>query len=224
MSEAGQACAVLVSGGVDSCVLLAEMCRDYGRVHPLYVRSGLYWEEAERAHLERFLAALDRAGLQPVQTLELPAGDIYGQHWSVSGSDMPDAASPDEAVYLPGRNVLLLAKAMVWCRLHQVGHIALALLKGNPFPDATPEFFARFEQAVNQAIEGDIRIHCPYAGLSKLEVLQRGRDLPLELTCSCIHPEAGQQCGQCNKCGERRRAFAAAGMIDRTPYLVSDER
>ena len=31
-----------------------------------------------------------------------------------------------------------------------------------------------------------------------------GRGLPLELTFSCIAPVAGQHCGRCNKCAERR--------------------
>ena len=50
--------AVLVSGGVDSAVLLAEAVRVYPAVHPLFVRTGLFWEAAELDHLNRFLAAI----------------------------------------------------------------------------------------------------------------------------------------------------------------------
>ena len=39
--------AVLVSGGLDSAILLAEACRERAAVFPLYVRCGLRWEEAE---------------------------------------------------------------------------------------------------------------------------------------------------------------------------------
>jgi len=48
------------------------------------------------------------------------------------------ADTPDDAVFLPGRNVLLLSKAMLWCHLHGVEEVALAPLESNPFPDATP--------------------------------------------------------------------------------------
>jgi 7-cyano-7-deazaguanine synthase len=210
--------AVLVSGGLDSAILLGDAARSHGAVQPLYVRQGLYWEPVELAHLHRFLAALPAAVL-PLHVLDLPVGDLYdGSHWSVSGAAVPDAASPDEAVYLPGRNVLLLAKAMLWCHLHGVPAVALGTLGSNPFPDATPEFFAAFADCVNRAVGGAVRVLRPFAGLHKTEVMHRGRDLPLHLTFSCIRPVDGRHCGACNKCAERRRAFADAGMSDRTPY------
>src|SRR5262249_41673509 len=128
------------------------------------------------------------------------------------------AETPDEAVFLPGRNVLLLAKALVWCHLRAVPAVALAPLAGNPFPDATPAFFAAYEAAVNQALAGRVEVLLPYRGLHKGHVLRRGRNLPLEWTFSCIRPVAGRHCGACNKCAERRRGFAEAGLPDRTQY------
>jgi 7-cyano-7-deazaguanine synthase len=212
------ALAVLISGGADSAVMLAEALRDHAAVWPLYVRTGLFWEDVEQEHLGRFLSAVATPALRPLQILELPAADLYGRHWSVTGDGPPDASSPDAEVFLPGRNVLLLAKAMLWCHLHRVPALAMAILRGNPFPDATPAFFAAYAAAVNQAVGGSVRVLRPYAGLSKAQVLQRGRDLPLQLSFSCIRPIAGRHCGACNKCAERRRAFAAAGLADRTAY------
>ena len=214
--------AVLVSGGLDSAVLLGEALRYHARVHPLYVRGGMFWEAEELRHLSRFLAALPCPALRALAILDLPVADLYGRHWSLTGKDVPDAASPDDAVFLPGRNVLLLAKALLWCHLRHVPALALGLLGSNPFPDATDGFFASFQGAVNEAVSGNVLVHRPYAGLSKAEVLRRGRTLPLELTFSCIHPSAGRHCGACNKCAERRRAFADAGIEDRTPYFSRD--
>jgi 7-cyano-7-deazaguanine synthase len=144
--------------------------------------------------------------------------DLYGPHWSITGQAVPDADSPDEAVFLPGRNVLLLAKTLLWCHLHRVPAVALALLGANPFPDATPEFFAAYRDAVNRAVGGRVQVLRPYAGMSKAQVLERGRDLPLALTFSCIRPVNVRHCGACNKCAERRRAFAEAGLPDATEY------
>src|SRR5262249_17253144 len=112
------ALAVLVSGGLDSAILLCEMLRGGKTVHPLYVRQGLFWETEELRQLRRFLEASRRPALQPLHVLEMPVADLYGDHWSITGRCVPDADSPDAAVYLPGRNVLLLAKAMIWCQLH----------------------------------------------------------------------------------------------------------
>src|SRR5438552_3710667 len=109
------ALAVLISGGLDSAILLGELLRTHEAVHPLYVRQGLYWETVALRHLRRFLRAVRAPSLRPLQVLRLPVADLYGPHWSLTGRGVPDADMPDEAVYLPGRNVLLLAKALLWC-------------------------------------------------------------------------------------------------------------
>ncbi len=212
------ALAVLVSGGLDSAVLLGESLRSRSRVHPLYIRCGLFWEATELDHLRHFLDAVAAPALRPLHVLEMPVGDLYSDHWGLTGEGTPGADTPDEAVFLPGRNVLLLAKAMLWCHLNGVAEIALAPLQMNPFPDATPAFFAAFEAAVNRAVGGRVRVLQPYLGLHKADVLRRGRGLPLEWTFSCIRPRQGRPCGACNKCAERRRAFAEAGLPDPTPY------
>jgi 7-cyano-7-deazaguanine synthase len=212
------ALAVLVSGGLDSAVLLSESLQGRASVYPLYIRCGLFWEAVELDNLRRFLAAVEAPALRPLHVLEMPVRDLYPAHWSLTGEGTPGADTPDEAVFLPGRNVLLLAKAMLWCHLRGVAEIALAPLESNPFPDATPAFFAAFEAAVNCAVGGRVRVLQPYLGLHKVDVLRRGRGLPLELTLSCIRPRDGRHCGACNKCAERRRAFAEAGLPDRTPY------
>jgi 7-cyano-7-deazaguanine synthase len=223
MSETNHApLAVLVSGGLDSAVLLGTALRDHPAVYPLYVRTGLIWESAEREYLDQFLAELPDPSLQHLVTLDLPVADLYGKHWSLIGRDVPGAESADEAVYLPGRNVLLLSKALIWCHLHDVPTLALATLQRNPFPDATPGFFRSFTAAVNLAVGGHVQVVAPYAGLTKAEVIRRGRHLPLRYTLSCLSPIGRRHCGRCNKCAERQAAFAAAGVTDPTDYGVPD--
>jgi 7-cyano-7-deazaguanine synthase len=212
--------AVLVSGGLDSAILVAEALHEYPRVYPLYVRKGLAWEAEELRHLCNYLDALSGPVLQRLHVLELPVRDLYGDHWSVTGDGIPDAETPDEAVLLPGRNVLFLAKAMLWCHLHSVEGVALAVLSGNPFPDATADFFAAFQSVVNKAIGGNVQVLRPYAHLHKADVLRRAREAPLGLTFSCIQPIGGRHCGRCNKCAERRKAFAVAGLHDPTDYTA----
>jgi 7-cyano-7-deazaguanine synthase len=212
--------AVLVSGGLDSGVLVADLLAREERVHPLYVRFGLAWEAAEEAHLRRLLATLEHPRLAPLVVLESPIAGVYGAHWSVSGDAVPDERTADDAVYLPGRNVLLLAQPSVWCAVHGVHTIALGTLKGNPFPDSTREFFDDFAALAGRAMEHHLTVVTPYATLTKADVLERGRGLALEHTFSCIDPQDGHHCGRCNKCAERRRAFAALAMEDRTHYAV----
>ncbi len=210
--------AVLASGGLDSAVLTAEYLEEGRIVQPLYVRFGLAWEETEESHLRRFLDTLPGSRLRSLVTLDLPVADTYGAHWSLSADDVPDAHTPDEAVYLPGRNLLLLSKSSIWCALNGYPTVALGTLKGNPFADSSREFFGDVESLVRTAVNHRLEIATPFSGLEKAHVLERGRQLQLEHTFSCIDPAAGGHCGQCNKCAERRRAFVAASIDDVTTY------
>jgi 7-cyano-7-deazaguanine synthase len=217
--------AVLVSGGIDSAVLTVELLEHYQTVHPIYVRFGLRWEDVELRHLREYLAAVSttRPGLKPLTVLDEPIAEVYGRHWSnVGGPSVPGPETPDEAVHLPGRNVLLSAKAAVWCRLRGVETLAFGTLEANPFPDSTPGFFRDLEAVLNRALEGRLKLVRPYARTPKTEVIRRGAGLPLDLTFSCLDPDASDRhCGACNKCEERRQAFALAGLYDPTDYAAS---
>ena len=107
---------------------------------------------------------------------------MYGAHWSVGGDAVPDEQSADEAVYLPGRNLLLLAQPSVWCALHGVHTIALGTLKGNPFPDSSREFFDEFGALVRRGLAHPLEIVAPFAELTKSDVLELGRGLALQCT------------------------------------------
>jgi 7-cyano-7-deazaguanine synthase len=210
--------AALVSGGLDSAILCVELLRDFPRVVPIYIRSGLRWEDAEIAALRRFLEEVGDTRLDSPVLLDEPIADVYGAHWSTVGEGIPGSETADEAVYLPGRNLLLTVKASVWCRLRGLTTLALGSLGSNPFPDSTPGFFSRLEALLNEAMSGALRLIRPFATLHKDEVLRRGRYLPLHLTFSCIDPVDGRHCGRCNKCAERKKGFHDAGLRDPTAY------
>jgi 7-cyano-7-deazaguanine synthase len=123
--DGSDAVAVLASGGLDSAILIGQLVNEGHQVTPIYVRFGLAWEEVEVHHLGQFLSSLAAPGAKPLVVLDLPVADVYGTHWSVTGQDVPGRDTPDEAVYLPGRNVLLLAKSSVWCALNGIHTIAL---------------------------------------------------------------------------------------------------
>jgi 7-cyano-7-deazaguanine synthase len=214
------AVAVLVSGGLDSAVLCVDLL-DHARVLPLYIRCGLRWEDVELAAAKAFLAAVHAPGLEELVVLDEPIRDVYGPHWSTEGEAVPGAESPDEAVYLPGRNVLLTVKASVWCRLRHVSNLALGCLGSNPFPDSTPAFFNDLQSVLSRAMGGAPLLIRPFDRLRKHEVVLRGKHLPLHLTFSCIHPRGGMHCGACNKCAERQKGFREAGTADLTHYAVS---
>jgi len=130
---------VLFSGGLDSAVLLALERRSHDPVWPIHVRAGLAWEDAERRAIDRLLAAPVFAGVAPLATITVDMRDVYPpSHWAVTGTP-PAYDTPDEDVYLDGRNIVLLSKAAVLCARLGVSRIALGLLAGTPVSIAHTE-------------------------------------------------------------------------------------
>jgi 7-cyano-7-deazaguanine synthase len=215
-----QPTAVLLSAGLDSAVLAAAAARE-GPVHPLYVSTGLAWERAELTAVDQLLATAPfQLNVAPVARLSFTVEDVYpATHWALRGTP-PAFDTADEEVYLTGRNVVLLSKAAIYCAQHRIGRIALGPLAGNPFPDATPEFFAAMAQALSLGLDHPIEVVTPFLSLEKSDVVRLGVELgvPLELTLSCMNPQQGHHCGQCSKCRERRDAFREAGVRDLTIY------
>ena len=207
--------AVLASGGLDSCVLLANMARD-AEVWPVYVRAGLVWEDEERRAIDQFIAAVGSPNVRPVVELSAPMRSIYVDHWSMTGVDVPKPGDADDAVFMPGRNIVLIGLAAVWCSTRGVNAIAIGSLGGNPFPDATPEFFEALGAALSRGLAHEIEILAPYRGRTKVDLIRENNDLPLELSLTCMTPVDGLHCGLCQKCEERIDAFTASGVEDRT--------
>lgn len=209
--------AVLASGGIDSSILLADLARD-SVVFPIYVSMGLVWEEAEKRALQLFMDALKNPKVRSLTSLSVPIDPFSIDPWAITGQDVPGMDSEDSEVFLPGRNIFLIGLTSVWCKTHDVSKIAIGSLGGNPFPDATAEFFSNFSKVLSEGLACDLEVIAPYRGLHKEDIMHENRELPLELTLTCLAPKDGIHCGNCNKCNERQIAFAKAGMEDKTLY------
>lgn len=217
---------MLFSAGLDSAVLAADAL-SRGRVRPVYVGVGFAWEAEERAMAARLLAEPPFAGrVDPLVTLSFDMRDVFPpSHWAVEGKP-PAFDTPDEDVYIHGRNVILASKAAVYMTRDKISRLLFGTLAGNPFPDATPEFFDTMSRALTLGLGAAIGIEAPFATLHKADVIRKGIALgvPLALTMSCNAPHDGQHCGRCSKCRERRDAFADAAVEDPTAYRQAPVR
>jgi 7-cyano-7-deazaguanine synthase len=210
------AVAVLLSGGLDSAVLLWHAAAE-ADVQPIYVRAGLAWEADERRIVDRLLRAPAIAPhVQPLASLQVDMRDVYTTaHWAVRG-EPPGYHTADEDVYLAGRNVILLSKAAVFMARSMIQRVMIGTLAGNPFPDATAEFFASMQCSLTLGLGAPIHIEAPFSSMHKADVIRLGQTLgvPFDLTLSCMQPRHGRHCGNCSKCRERADAFREAEVPD----------
>jgi 7-cyano-7-deazaguanine synthase len=221
--------AVLFSAGLDSAVLLADALARQSAdetVQALHVSVGFAWEAEERAAAARLFEQAPFAGrVDPPVLLSFDMRDVFPDtHWAVRGTP-PAFDTPDEDVFLDGRNVILASKAAVFITRQArprptSARLLMGTLAGNPFPDATPEFLAAEGRALSLGLDLPITVDAPFARVHKPDVIRRGVELgvPLGLTLSCMEPKEGTHCGRCSKCRERRDAFREAGVADPTPY------
>ena len=160
-------------------------------------------------------------------TLTVDMRDVYpASHWAVRG-EAPGFDTPDEDVYLDGRNIVLLAKASVFmARAPAVAGAAGTARRQSVSGCDAALLRRRWRRRCRWGWRGTIAIETPLAALHKADVIRLGRALgvPFELTLSCMQPVDGMHCGRCSKCRERRDGFLEAGVADPTGYRTRPER
>lgn len=230
MSAARKPAVVLVSGGMDSAVVLA-IAREAGfDVHALSVRYG-----------QRHTSELDAAARVAAALGAVAHKTVHVDLRSIGGSALTDdiAVPTDDdgheigvgipSTYVPARNTIMLSVALGWsevlggtdlfCGVNAVDY--------SGYPDCRPEFVAGFEALANLAtkagVEGSrFRVHAPLMRMSKADIVREGLRLGVDFaqTVSCYQADAdGRACGHCDACRLRAQGFAEAGVADPTRYV-----
>jgi len=217
---------VLVSGGMDSCVTLAEVVARGLEPALMHVQ---YGQRTLRRERQAFQAVADHYKIPEPRRLVVDISHLA----AIGGSSLTD---PGEAVadgrldavgvprtYVPFRNGNLIAIAASWAEVLGAESIWLGVVEedGSGYPDCRGEFIRAMEAAVRlgTARGGALRIETPLVELDKAGIVRRGLALgaPFRLTWSCYREEE-RACGTCDSCLLRLRGFARAGSVDPIPY------
>lgn len=189
---------VLVSGGVDSTVLLyrlAERARAREiQVYPLFV------DYAQRAAELEYAAAhwhCRRLGLQ------LPRLDL-----SRVGEAFRRPRSMKPHIPLPHRNLVVLSLALSYVTVVGAKAVALGVIRDDigGYPSASLPFLDAFHELTLTL--GNIELETPFVHWPKAQVIAEGNRLGVDFgqTYSCM---LGRElhCGHCTQCLRRDSAF-----------------
>ncbi|MEZ6018218.1 MAG: 7-cyano-7-deazaguanine synthase QueC [Planctomycetota bacterium] len=221
----------LVSGGMDSAVVLAEARAAGYRPYALSFRYG------QRHVIELEAAArVARAGgavEHRVVNVDLSA---LGGSALTADIDVPkdrDGIGVGVPVtYVPARNTVFLAVALGWAEVLGATNLFVGVnaVDYSGYPDCRPEFLRAFEHLARLATAAgtergaEFTVHAPLMQLSKAGIVARGRELDVDfsLTHTCYDPltESGAlvSCGRCDACALRLAGFRELGLEDPIPY------
>ena len=215
---------VLLSGGMDSAVVVA-IAREQGyAVHALSVRYG----QRHTSELEAADRVANSLGAITHKTVVVDLRSIGGSALT-DDIEVPEAGGGGIPVtYVPARNTIMLSLALAWAEVLGSRDIFVGVnaVDYSGYPDCRPEYIAAFEKMANLAtragVEGaQLSIHAPLIDLSKAAIIRTGSALGVDygLTISCYQADtAGRACGACDTCRLRAEGFAAAGVTDPTSY------
>lgn len=216
---------VLLSGGLDSATVVADVTRQGYAVHALSVAYG----QRHSAELAAAEAIAQHFQVAAHQVLTVDVGRFGGSALTDQRIDVPEIAGVGIPVtYVPARNTLFLSLALGWAEVLDAEAIFIGVnaVDYSGYPDCRPAFIDAFSAlaavATKAGIEGGgPRIEAPLLTLSKADIIRRGTELgvPWALTVSCYQADSqGRACGRCDSCRLRREGFAAAGVEDPTRY------
>ena len=231
MNNARKPAVVLVSGGMDSAVVLA-IAREQGfAAHALSVRYG-----------QRHTSELDAAARVAMALGAVAHKTVHVDLRSIGGSALTDEEIqvPTDAdghvigegipsTYVPARNTIMLSVALGWAEVLGSADLFCGVnaVDYSGYPDCRPEFIAGFEALANLAtkagVEGSrFRVHAPLMRMSKADIAREGLRLGVDFaqTVSCYQADAdGRACGHCDACRLRAQGFIEAGIADPTRYV-----
>lgn len=217
---------ILLSGGMDSCVSLAEAIHLGYEPWLLHVNYGQRTQNREltsfRAIASHYQIPANRQLVSDIShLLKIGGSSLTDSHLPVSEADLSYQGIPTS--YVPFRNANILAIAVSWAEVIGASAIFIGAVEedSSGYPDCRASFFNAYEAMIKEGTrpETSIRILTPVIRLSKSEIVKRGMELhaPLHLTWSCYQSEE-QACGHCDSCALRLRGFQLAGFEDPLPY------
>ncbi len=221
-----EAATVLLSGGLDSTVLLHHVVKELG-ARPVYALSFQYGQKHGRElEMARRQAAALGAAVAEHRVLDLGffrelAGGasalVAGGPAVPALAELKSADLDQPMTYVPNRNMMLLSLAAAFAEARGCGTVYYGAQAQDEYGywDCTVEFVARVNAVLALNRRRPVRVEAPFALKRKSAGVLLGQRLGVDFaqTWSCYR--GGERpCGECPTCVERRTAFSEAGIPD----------
>ena len=222
MSKKSNKALVLLSGGLDSSVVLS-VCQDKG--YDIYAISFDYGQR-HKVELEyaKFQATFFNCISHEVFKMEFYGGSALTDDIKVPKNRDSHSMSKDIPVtYVPSRNIVFLSFASGYAECHDIDNIFLGVnaIDYSGYPDCRKNFIDNFEKLINKStkkgLEGSkFKINTPLINLSKKDIIKLGHKngVDFSMTSSCYSPKLKKNCGVCDSCLLRKQGFEEAGLKD----------
>ncbi len=222
MSKKSNKALVLLSGGLDSSVVLS-VCQDKG--YDIYAISFDYGQR-HKVELEyaKFQATFFNCISHEVFKMEFYGGSALTDEIKVPKNRDSHSMSKDIPVtYVPSRNIVFLSFATGYAECHDIDNIFIGVnaIDYSGYPDCRKNFIDNFEKLINKStkkgLEGSkFKINTPLINLSKKDIIKLGHKngVDFSMTSSCYSPKLKKNCGVCDSCLLRKQGFEEAGLRD----------
>jgi len=221
-----QKAVVLVSGGIDSTVLLFSLRQREYALHALAFRYG----QRHRRELACAQRQCETAGVQEFRCVSMPfLGELLreGSTLMETGGPVPDLDDIPQALrdqpptYVPHRNMLFLSIAAAYAESIGAARVFYGAQAQDEYGywDCTPVFLERINALLSLNRRRAVTVEAPLLRNSKADNVKLGLALGVDfsMTWSCYRGEM-LACGRCPTCVERLNAFKQAGLPDPLPY------
>jgi len=223
---------VLLSGGIDSSVLLHLIRKDTARVAALCIRYG----QRHAKELECARRQAEAANVAALTVLDLSELGSFLKNASTliqNGApvprleDIPDSMRGQPPTYVPNRNMMLLAIAAAYAESLGATTVYYGAQAQDEYGywDCTAAFLKNMNDALALNRKKRITVEAPLLHNSKAENVRLGLDLGVDFsnTWSCYRGDP-TACGVCPTCVERLKAFETIGRKDPVPYAHMVEK
>ena len=219
----------VLSGGLDCTVATSVFSKD----HEIHAITFNYGQKAFKRELQASKEICNKMNWNH-EVIDLPwLAEISNSSLNtdedipeLKEEDLDDLNKSQESainVWVPARNTVFTSIALSYAESMGADAIIVGWNgeEGATFPDNSKEYMEKFNELIDVGSPEKIKIEAPLIDLNKEEIVTLGLEFgaPMELSYSCYKGEE-KQCGVCESCMRRKRAFKNLGIKDKSEYEI----